>query len=347
MDDPTLAIILDAIPEPILLIDSGRRIARANSTAVKLFGSGLTGGDLVRALRHPGALDCVDKVLAGSESEETEIVLPVPVRTTYRVRAVRLDASGGEAPRAALILHDMSAVVEAEQMRVEFVANVSHELRSPLTALSGFIETLQGPAKDDPEARARFLDIMAGEAERMKRLIDDLLSLSGVEVNEHVRPEGEVDIRACAGRVAELLTPEAQARDMTIRLTAPDSPGTVTGDDDELTEVIRNLVENAIKYGREGSEIGVSLTIRESAPGIRGEAVSIAVSDEGEGIAEEHIPRLTERFYRVDKSRSRAQGGTGLGLAIVKHIVNRHRGRLVITSEVGKGSTFTVHLPRN
>jgi two-component system phosphate regulon sensor histidine kinase PhoR len=347
MDSSDLPIILDAIPEPIMLISPGRRIVHANDAARTLFGQDLTGRDLVRAIRHPGALECVDKVLAGSKQEEAEVVLPVPVRTTYRARAARLAGEGELAPQAVFNLHDISHIVEAEQMRSEFVANVSHELRSPLTALSGFIETLKGPAKNDAKARARFLDIMWEEAERMKRLIEDLLSLSSVEVKEHVRPGGQVNIRACAARVIELIGPEARAREITIHLKAPENMEPVPGDGDELTEVIQNLVENAVKYGRAGSEVGVTLSEADSAPGIRGPAVSIAVKDEGEGIAEEHIPRLTERFYRVDKSRSREQGGTGLGLAIVKHIVNRHRGRMVIRSDVGKGSTFTVHLPRN
>lgn len=346
MDNPDLPIILDAIAEPILLIDAERRILHANDAAKKLFGNDLMDRDLVRAIRHPGALDCVDKVLAGSAQEQADIVLPVPVRTTYQARAARLPGNGGNSPRAVLSLHDMSHIVEAEQMRVEFVANVSHELRSPLTALSGFIETLRGPAKNDPEARERFLGIMWDQAERMKRLIDDLLSLSSVEVKEHVRPQGRVNIRNCAARVIELMAPEIRARGMTVSLTAPDVMEPVPGDDDEVTEVFQNLIENAVKYGRAGSRIEVEITTPDTAPGIRGKAVTIAVRDEGEGIPDEHIPRLTERFYRVDKGRSREQGGTGLGLAIVKHIVNRHRGRLAIRSEVGKGSTFTVHLPR-
>lgn len=344
--EQNLPKILNAIREPIILLTRDRRIAFANEMSEKLFGPDLTGRDLVRAIRHPGALECVDKVLAGSNREEATIVLPVPVRTTYRARASRLSGDGEDSAQAVLSLHDISHVVEAEQMRVEFVANVSHELRSPLTALSGFIETLKGSARNDAKAREKFLDIMWEEAERMKRLIEDLLSLSTVEVREHVRPEGQVDIQGCSSRVIELLSPKAKERGITIRLVADDDLGPVPGDEDELTEVIQNLVENSVKYARRDSEIRVELHAVDKVPGIRGEALCVAVSDESEGIAEEHIPRLTERFYRVDKSRSRAQGGTGLGLAIVKHIVNRHRGRLSITSEEGKGSTFTVHLPR-
>ena len=346
MENRNLPRILNAIPQPIFLINPGRQIVIANSAAETIFGADLPGRDLVRAIRHPLALECIDKVLAGSAEEEAEVALPVPVRTTYRVRAVRLSEEGADEAQAVLSLHDISHVVEAEQMRVEFVANVSHELRSPLTALSGFIETLKGSAKDDAKARARFLNIMWEEAERMKRLIDDLLSLSSVEVKEHVRPEGRVDVAACAARVVELIGPEAAARDITIRLELDENLKPIMGDDDELREVIQNLVENSVKYARAKSEITIEVSRSDSAPGIRGNAVSIAVTDQGEGISEDDIPRLTERFYRVDKSRSRAQGGTGLGLAIVKHIVNRHRGRLAIRSEVGKGSTFTVHLPQ-
>ncbi|MCG8650114.1 MAG: ATP-binding protein, partial [Pirellulales bacterium] len=333
MENRNLPIILDAIPEPIMLVNTRRQIVHANEAAQTLFGPDITGRDLVRAIRHPGALECVDKVLAGSAHEEAVVVLPVPVRTTYQAQAARLAGDDETGPRAVFSLHDMSHIVEAEQMRVEFVANVSHELRSPLTALSGFIETLKGSAKNDAKARARFLDIMWDEAERMKRLIDDLLSLSSVEVKEHVRPDGSVNIRACAARVIELVGQEASSQDISINLSAPPDLEPIPGDNDELTEVLQNLVENSLKYAHSGSEVDVSISRVDSAPGILVPAISIAVSDQSDGIAEEHIPRLTERFYRVDKSRSRERGGTGLGLAIVKHIINRHRGRLQIESE--------------
>jgi two-component system phosphate regulon sensor histidine kinase PhoR len=232
-------------------------------------------------------------------------------------------------------------------MRADFVANASHELRTPLASLTGFIDTLRGHAKDDPEAQERFLGIMAEQATRMRRLIDDLLSLTRIELNEHVRPAGSVNVSDVVEEVANALSPMAAAANIQLDLVEPSSLPNVAGDREELFQVFQNLVDNAIKYGRPQTAITVELGTRRAGPGEPGPspAVYIAVSDRGEGIAREHLPRLTERFYRVDVRRSRAIGGTGLGLAIVKHIVNRHRGRLAIESKVGEGSTFTVYLP--
>jgi two-component system phosphate regulon sensor histidine kinase PhoR len=226
-------------------------------------------------------------------------------------------------------------------MRVDFIANASHELRSPLAALAGFIETLLGPARDDPQARARFLDIMRAQAERMSRLVDDLLSLSRIELNAHIRPSARVDLDAVVAGVADSLTPLASAAGVKVEVARPDGPVSVAGDRDELAQVFQNLIENAIKYGADGSRVDVTL-----GPAQRSGEVAVSVRDYGPGIAAEHLPRLTERFYRVDVASSREKGGTGLGLAIVKHILNRHRGSLQIESKPGDGATFTVRLPR-
>jgi two-component system phosphate regulon sensor histidine kinase PhoR len=238
-------------------------------------------------------------------------------------------------------------ITEAEkigQMRRDFVANVSHELRTPLTALLGFIETLQGPARDDAAARARFLGIMAREAMRMNRLVRDLLSLSRVEAEERVRPTDRVDIAAIMASVATTLRPMAEAAGVALVLEGTEAPAVVTADADQMTQVLHNLVENAVKYGSAGKLVTMTLQHLPEAPALRGPALSITVADRGEGIDPIHLPRLTERFYRVDSHRSREGGGTGLGLAIVKHIVNRHRGRLRIDSEKGQGTTFTILL---
>ena len=341
----SLLVILNALPEPVFLADADRRITLANGAARQLFGEGLIGKDFLDAVRHPDALNCIDAVLSGQAKAETVISLPVPVRTTYRVSAMRLGSSDESGATAVISLHDISHVLEAEQMRSDFVANVSHELRSPLTALSGGIETLKGAAKEDAAGRKRFLDIMEREAARMNRLVGDLLSLSSVEVNEHVRPSEKVNVLGVVESVVASLETQARAEKKPIRLERPEDDWYVLGDEDELTQVFQNLIENALRYSREESEVSVSFSGLDRVSGIEGPALGIVVKDQGEGIAADNIPRLTERFYRVDGSRSREKGGTGLGLAIVKHILNRHRGRLIIESEKGVGSTFTACLP--
>ena len=228
-------------------------------------------------------------------------------------------------------------------MRADFIANASHELRTPLAALSGFIDTLRGPARDDAVARERFLAIMQAQAGRMARLIDDLLSLSRIELNAHLRPDKDVDLVAILRQVADGLQTLANDRAVEIKITAPPSPLVVLGERDELIRVFENLVENALKYAASGKRVEIELTRIEAAGGKR--EAQITVQDYGPGIAPEHLPRLTERFYRVDVAESRAQGGTGLGLALVKHILNRHGGRLTIESTPGQGATFTAHLP--
>jgi two-component system, OmpR family, phosphate regulon sensor histidine kinase PhoR len=247
-------------------------------------------------------------------------------------------------------LHDLTAAKRSERLRADFVANASHELRTPLASLIGFIETLRGPARDDSAARQHFLSIMAEQSQRMKRLVDDLLSLSRIEMNEHRPPTERVDLARLLPTVADLLGQRAAARDMQIKLDLPADLPAVLGDSDELAQVFQNLLDNAIKYSRAGTSIDVTAhasgrILPGARPGERPPAVAVTVRDHGEGIAREHLPRLTERFYRVDAARSRELGGTGLGLAIVKHIVNHHRGALEIDSEPGEGSVFTIHLP--
>ncbi|HUN49581.1 MAG TPA: ATP-binding protein [Candidatus Sulfotelmatobacter sp.] len=338
--------VLDSLPDPLLILDADRRVQRANQAAANLFGGALQGRELIQVLRHPAVLDAVKAVLAGGAgSRQIEFVLPVPVSREFSARAVALRQASGR-PVAILALQDLTAVKRAEEMRADFVANASHELRTPLATLIGFIETLQGPARDDAEARTRFLGIMREQAERMARLIRDLLSLSQIEMNEHTLPQGQVDVREAIGFVVDMLQIQANAKGMQIEVDAGPGLPPVVGDSDELIQVFQNLLDNAIKYGRRDTKVVVSIKAPRGVamPG-RGSALTVAVADRGEGIAREHLPRLTERFYRVDSARSRALGGTGLGLAIVKHIVNRHRGSLTIDSVEGEGSTFTVFLP--
>lgn len=340
------SIVLDALPDPVILVDGKRVVVGANRAARELLDVELAGRDLALSLRHPDVLGAVDAALSGAEARTVEVTLPGLLARVFAVRAAAVagGADPGEA-RAVVVMNEVTLLKRAEQMRVDFVANASHELRSPLSSMLGFIETLKGPASADAPARARFLDIMHREAKRMAGLIDDLLSLSRVELNEHVRPKDAVELAPLLGGVAETLAARALERRMSIRLDlAPMLPPAIA-DADQLVQVFHNLVENAIRYAREGTPVSVSARPVERIPDLGGFGVAVAVRDEGEGIAKEFIPRLTERFYRVDKARSQSLGGTGLGLAIVKHIVKRHRGRLAIESEPGMGSTFTVFLP--
>lgn len=337
--------IVENVRDPIFILDAQRQILFANHAAGLQFGAGLEGQSFVRVIRNPACLEAIDEVLFGAESRSLQISVESQYRIVYDVTIVRLDEDKDGGKQVMVGLSDISHIFEAEQMRSDFVANVSHELRSPLTSLNGFIETLQGPAKGDMEATERFLALMAGEAQRMVRLISDLLSLSKVEANQRVRPEGVVNVTLVLQRLLKTLAGLAEKERKTVELEVSDQTARVLGSEDELTQVFQNLIENAIKYGRPDSTIRVKVGWSDNESGIRGKAVTVTVIDQGEGIAREHIPRLTERFYRVDTHRSRDKGGTGLGLAIVKHIVGRHRGRLRIDSDPGIGSQFRVVLP--
>lgn len=345
MEQDSIRALLNALPYPVMLVDKRRRVSVLNTAAQDEFGPGLEGQDFVLTLRSPEALACVDRVLSGAPSAETTIHLDLPVRKTLKISVVRPKNAESLDFQAVVNVSDISHILNAEQMRSDFVANVSHELRSPLTALTGIIETLKDAAKDDPAARQKFLDIMTREAGRMNRLIGDLLSLSKVEVNAHVRPVGRVDLPKLMEQSVATFASRQEQGGPDIQFETLGSVPPVPGDGDELTQVFHNLIENAVKYAGDSAPVAIRLTTLDQAPGFRGKVVALTVRDHGVGIAPHHIPRLTERFYRVDEGRSREQGGTGLGLAIVKHIVNRHLGRLHIKSEVGVGTTFTVHLP--
>lgn len=341
---PDAQTIIVALPIPAVLIAPSERIEAANAAAAALFGHDATGRHYITALRQPATLDAVEGTLRDGAPREARFLGRDGSRdTTWRASARAVPVPSGR--RVLVTFEDVTAVEEAGQIRRDFVANVSHELRTPLTALLGFVDTLLGPAKDDPVARERFLGIVSREAQRMARLVDDLLSLGRVEAEERRRPTEKVDLRALAASVAATLEPLAARSGTELRLDLPDGGVTVPGDPGQLRQVLTNLVENAIKYGGRGGPVEVALTGTAEQPGLRRLGVRLSVTDRGPGIAAHHIPRLTERFYRVDTHRSREVGGTGLGLAIVKHIVNRHRGRLRIESEVGKGSRFTLVLP--
>ena len=337
--------VLDRLPDPLLLLDRNRNIVFGNIAARELFGPNIGGRDLSAALRIPDVLVAADKVMAGQEEASVEVELPVPVERNYLARITRLPVATADGTVAILRLQDLTEIKRTEQMRADFVANVSHELKTPLTTLIGYIETLRGPARDDPEATARFLSIMNQQATRMNSLVKDLLSLSRIQLHEHKAPTAKVDLAGLLESVVDLFALRAGAKGQKIELEIAEEPAGTIGDAVELAQVFENLIENAVRYSRSNSTIRVTLRLVPPANGAAGGAFAVTVADEGDGIPKEHLPRLTERFYRVDPARSRELGGTGLGLAIVKHIVNRHRGDLKIESEIGKGSTFTVTLP--
>ncbi|HEY1503741.1 MAG TPA: ATP-binding protein [Stellaceae bacterium] len=294
-------------------------------------------------MRTPPVLDAIRTTAATGETSSVEYTTPVPVQRTYQAYAAR---AGSDPAVTILLLHDLTSVKRAEQLRADFVANASHELRTPLAALTGFIETLKGHAKEDPEARDQFLDIMMVEAGRMRRLIDDLLSLTRIEQNEHVPPSGSVSLETILHEAVAALTPLAKLDGIALEISAASALPPAVGGRDELIQIFQNLIHNAIKYGKPGGHVWITLGMTEIAGRLGADRMlAVAIRDDGEGIPQSAVPRLTERFYRVDVKRSREKGGTGLGLAIVKHIVNRHQGRLTIESRQGEGTTFTVFLP--
>lgn len=336
-----LPALVRALPEAALLLDARGTVLAANTAAVGLLASVRVGDPVSFAVRVPEVLEALRASVADGTARRIEFAERVPLDRWLRadIVPIRPGLLREGAPIEAVLLSfvDLTPQRRVEQMRVDFVANASHELRTPLASLSGFIETLQGPARNDANARERFLKIMNEQARRMSRLIDDLLSLSRIELNAHLRPEAAVDLAAVVGHVREALAPLGRERGVDILFTPPAEPVEVRGDRDELIRVFENLVENALKYGGTGGRVEITVA-REGTDAVA------TVRDFGPGIAPEHVPRLTERFYRVDTAHSREQGGTGLGLAIVKHIVARHRGKMGIESTPGVGSTFSVRL---
>ncbi len=342
-----VAAVVAGMPDPAVLLDRAGRVLHLNAAAAQL-APALRKNELAQfALRSPEIITALREAIATSESRRATyldhvpvdrwmelVITPVPVPTLF----------GGADKCMLMTFHDQTPLRRVEEMRADFVANASHELRTPLAALSGFIDTLQGPARDDAKARERFLGIMHNQATRMARLIDDLLSLSRVELSAHVRPDTLVDLVPIIRQVADGLEPLAAERQVAVEIDLPDTPVTIAGDREELLRLFENLIENALKYGASGGKVVVSLSQAVSGEGTP--EVRVMVRDFGPGIAPEHLPRLTERFYRVDVGDSRAQGGTGLGLSLVKHILNRHRGRLLIESVPKQGATFTAAFPQ-
>jgi two-component system phosphate regulon sensor histidine kinase PhoR len=327
--------IVKAYPHAAILTGAGDVVAAYNDPALLLFPYLKMQDPLSFAIRDPEILSAVADTGRDGQLRKLEIIERLPVERAFAVSVASVRSGG-----ILLVFDDQTASRNLERMRVDFVANASHELRTPLASLLGFVETLKGSARNDVKARDSFLVIMETQARRMARLIDDLLSLSRIELNAHVRPTAIVDLGSVLRQMTDAMKPLAEERHVELSILAEVRNSAVMGDRDELLRVFENLIENAIKYGQSGGRVGIRLE-----EGLPGQLVA-SVRDYGPGVRPEHLPRLTERFYRVDVAASRDAGGTGLGLAIVKHIVARHRGRLEIESKPGEGSTFRVVLRR-
>ena len=330
----------ERLPDPMMLLDVSSRVLFANAPMRAIVGPEPQGKHVSAMLRTPPVLEAIARANEG-ETAVTEFTMPVPVERHYQVHAARISPL----PRVTLLLlHDLTTVRRSDRMRADFVANASHELRTPLAAVSGFIETLKGHAKNDEQAREKFLDIMSVESARMRRLIDDLLSLTRIELNEHVPPSGQTSLDGVMREASAALMPLAEADNINVEIKLAENLPPVVGQRDELIQLFQNLIHNAIKYGKPNGHVWIEVSEAPFDP-MHGPMIMASVRDDGEGIPSTAVPRLTERFYRVDVKRSREKGGTGLGLAIVKHIVSRHKGRLQIESQAGEGSIFTVFLP--
>jgi two-component system phosphate regulon sensor histidine kinase PhoR len=366
LSPPADPAILEHLPDPVMVVEgrlraepADRRITFANAAARALFRLA-DEARLISAIRNPKVLEAVEASLF--DAAEREVAYDaVGVQDRHWLALSRPLSEG----QALLILRDQTDARRSERLRADFLANASHELRTPLASLSGFIETLRGHAKDDPAAREHFLSIMHGQAERMARLIDDLLSLSRIELNEHVAPSGTVDLAGAAADVISALAPQIAERSVQVDFAPPAGPATIEGDRDQIVQVLQNLVANAVKYTPVGETMSVEITpglSLEAALAGRGEGaarqslltpdrqgaeryIAVRVADRGPGVARQHLPRLSERFYRAPGQKSGAGAGTGLGLAIVKHIMNRHRGGLAVESAEGEGAAFTVYFP--
>ena len=336
---PLIGATLEAVDMPLLVVAADLAVLHQNRAAERTFGSLLPGAHLSARLRSPGILDMVRETVATGHPNQIEHSERLPSERVFILRVAPIDPGVGASDLGGLYVltfRDVSELRRIERMRSDFVANASHELRTPLASLRGFIETLQGPAKSDQAAHERFLGIMFDQATRMSRLVDDLLSLSRLELKSHIAPDQTIDLKPLIGHVTDTLQPLAEELGVDIRMHMPEGKVEVLGDRDELVQVFENLIENACKYGQEGKVVDVFVRSEPSQP------VEVSVVDRGPGIPSEHVPRLTERFYRVSVADSRSKKGTGLGLAIVKHILTRHRARLIVKSDVGKGTAFTV-----
>lgn len=336
--------MLDRMPAPFILVDLRGRVTYANGEAARALPRIQPGAHFSTMMRAPDFIAAIDDVVRTGREQHVHFVLASRAQQHVVAHMALLPAGGEFGPDEQIMIQieDQTEQRRADTLRSDFIANASHELRTPLASIIGYIETLRGHAKDDPEARNHFLGIMDKQAARMRRLVDDLMSLSRIELSEHVRPNALVDLNGLVREAASGLEPQREQYGASLQITLPQAPLMVRGDRDQLLQVLVNLIDNGMKYGGEGDGVHITAAPNDqSYPGMAG----ITVADSGPGIAREHIPRLTERFYRVSAKQSMEKGGTGLGLAIVKHIVNRHMGELAIESVLGRGSRFTLWFP--
>jgi two-component system phosphate regulon sensor histidine kinase PhoR len=363
--DESARAVLDALPDPVIVVRAGGRVDAVNAAAQRELKSAAADAPFASLVREPRVLDAVEAALKESRFGDVEYKDAAPRERHLRALVAPFEAGAAPVPRAVIVIRDETAIKRAEAARADFLANASHELRTPLASLSGFIETLSGHARHDEAARDRFLEIMSEQADRMRRLIDDLLSLSRLEQSEHVAPRGSVDLAKLAGDVTDLLAPLAADRGVSVKLRRHVEAARVAGDRDELVQVVQNLVDNAVKYSFGGGDVvvevgladsavlaahapeplatnAVRLTLLDPADNLDAAYAWIRVADQGRGIERRHLPRLSERFFRGDSEDAAGIEGTGLGLAIVRQVMARHRGGVAVESGIGAGSRFTV-----
>ncbi|MEZ5691233.1 MAG: ATP-binding protein [Rickettsiales bacterium] len=343
-------ILVDTLPDILIMTNDDKEIVRTNRAARNIFGQNLANRSLRDIIPNDKLLNAITVVIEDLRGQEIEFHLPEPLPRDFQAIIERFPIPSEGGITIVITLTDITQQKRIQRMRADFVANASHEIRTPLASIIGFIETLKGPAKDDEKAREEFLRVMGDQAERMSKLLNDLLSLSKVEMNAHSSPMAKVDFLRIIRTEKQHFEWVCKQKNVKLKMKLSDNLPATKGDDDELAQVVRNLLGNAIKYTSPDTEVLVTVKITSSLPDDHNfrnltRAIYFSVRDHGEGISNEHIPRLTERFYRVDTARTRKVGGTGLGLSIVKHVLNRHHGTLVIDSVVGEGSTFAVYLP--
>lgn len=343
-------ILVDTLPDILIMTNDDKIIVRTNRAARNIFGQNLAGRHIREIIPNDKLLNALSAVIEDLRGQETEFHLPDPSPRDFQAVIERFPIPSEGGMSVVITLTEITQQKRIQRMRADFVANASHEIRTPLASIIGFIETLRGPAKDDPIARDEFLKVMAEQSERMAKLVNDLLSLSKIEMNAHATPVGKVDLTRIIRSEQQHFEWACRQKNVTIRLKLNDNLPPTRGEEQELAQVVRNLLGNAIKYTNPDTEVVISARLTSTLPEDQyfrnlTRAIQFSVEDHGEGIPKEHIPRLTERFYRVDTARTRKVGGTGLGLAIVKHVLNRHQSVLTIDSEVGQGSTFNVYLP--
>ncbi len=346
MEQDMLPAFVEALGDPGLVLDRTGAVLHRNGAAARQYPNLQVGRVMTLVMRNPELVAAIENAQRSGEAHSFELHETLPSETWDRVVVAPLrrpdrDWFADESRQLLVTFQSLTELKRVDALRTDFIANASHELRTPLASLVGFIDTLLGPAARDAAAREKFLGIMRSQAERMSRLIDDLLSLSRIEMHQHVRPTGSVDLSSLLREVREGLQTQARAADLDVVLSLPEAPVTVTGDRGQLYEVFENLVDNAIKYGAEGKRVEVTLAKVDRA----GMHAMVSIVDHGPGVEPEHVPRMTERFYRIDAEASRKKKGTGLGLAIVKHIIQRHRGQMSIKSKPGEGLRVDVLLP--